>query len=188
MSYCSSAKRTLRGVHTCLLAYVKWTGHGDGQKEGDEQLTASNSSSYSRIPAVADCSCCWDGWNGMQAIRTGLSMRNQCVPLRSLTVVRMTLAVDPDKRLSTTWTSPRRSERLVSPTPSVTRPAATRLTVFSPISIRRYTWATMVKSTIIVRASDALPLAATVDDEQVKRVLQDRDRAMYMCLPTLCID
>lgn len=26
----------------------------------------------------------------------------------------------------------------------------------------------MVKSTIVVRASDALPLAATVDDEQVR--------------------
>ena len=44
----------------------------------------------------------------------------------------------------------------------------------------------MVKSTIIVRASDALPLAATVDDEQVKRVRWDR--ALYTCLPTLCID
>ena len=30
----------------------------------------------------------------------------------------------------------------------------------------------MVKSTIIVRASDALPLAATVDDEQVRRGLK----------------
>lgn len=29
----------------------------------------------------------------------------------------------------------------------------------------------MVKSTTIVRASDALPLAATVDDEQVRGVL-----------------
>ena len=28
----------------------------------------------------------------------------------------------------------------------------------------------MVKSTIIVRATDALPLAATVDDEQVKEL------------------
>ncbi|GJE84893.1 snare-like protein [Phanerochaete sordida] len=31
----------------------------------------------------------------------------------------------------------------------------------------------MVKSTIIVRASDALPLAATVDDEQVEQALQE---------------
>ncbi|EKM59472.1 uncharacterized protein PHACADRAFT_249993 [Phanerochaete carnosa HHB-10118-sp] len=31
----------------------------------------------------------------------------------------------------------------------------------------------MVKSTIVVRASDALPLAATVDDEQIEQALQE---------------
>lgn len=38
----------------------------------------------------------------------------------------------------------------------------------------------MVKSTIIVRASDALPLAASVDDEQVSIGLADKTPVLQM--------
>ena len=84
--------------------------------------------------------------------------------------------------LSTTWRVPRRPRALHFPSPKAAlstdnhRGPQQLVTVYSSSSSSscfhstsvKYT---MVRSTIIVRASDALPLAATVDDEQVRRVL-----------------
>lgn len=43
----------------------------------------------------------------------------------------------------------------------------------------------MVRSTIIVRASDALPLAASVDDEQVRSLIVQMIPVIYMLLYAL---